>query len=105
MVSIAIEVHYSSLRCLLKFLVVCSARGRVDQAASDTGDKQVVIDDEFNDRVQRLLSLFKHVVQLFSLRNSAGETVKNESVNQKINKTSKIRDPCITLEINSSDKD
>lgn len=60
--------------------MVGSARGRVNQTAGDARNKQVVVNDKLNNRVQRFLSLFKHVIQLFGLNDSAGETVKDKAV-------------------------
>ena len=51
----------------------------MDQAAGDTRHEQVVVDDQLNDRVQRLLALLQHIIQLLSLHDSARETVQDET--------------------------
>lgn len=60
--------------------MIGSARSGVNQTTSDTRHQQVVINDQFNSRVQRLLALFQHIIQLFSLSDSTRETIQNETI-------------------------
>lgn len=63
-----------------ELLVVGATGGDVDQATSDAGDEEVVIDGELDNGVQALLLVLQHGIQLLSLDNSAGESIENESV-------------------------
>jgi hypothetical protein len=51
----------------------------VNQSASDTGDKQRVVDLELHSVLKLLVALRKHGVETLSLRNSSGETVEDET--------------------------
>lgn len=51
----------------------------MDQAASDAGNKELVVDDELNNRVEFLLAVRKHAIEFLCLRNSSGEAVEDET--------------------------
>ena len=61
---------------VLEFSVICAPTGRVDEASCDTRDEELVRDDEFYGRVERLSARGEHRVQLFSLRNCTRETIE-----------------------------
>lgn len=60
-------------------LVVRAARGRVHQAAGDTGHKEGVVDLQLNGVLERELAGGKHVIQTFGLGDGAREAVQNEA--------------------------
>lgn len=60
--------------------MVCPAAGRMNETAGDTGDEQLVGNDEFDDGVELLLAGFEHGVKFLSLWDRARETVEYEAV-------------------------
>jgi hypothetical protein len=60
--------------------VVCPARSRVDQTASDAADEDVVVDEELDGVVELLLLGREHLVKLLGLGDSPGEAVEDEAV-------------------------
>lgn len=63
-----------------KLPMVRAARGNVDQASSDAGHQQVVVNGQLDNGIQVLLLVLQHGVELLSLDNGAGESIENESV-------------------------
>lgn len=61
-------------------LVVRAAGGGVNQAASDTGHKQAVVNLELNGVLELLLTVRKHVIEALGLGDSSRETIKDETV-------------------------
>ena len=60
--------------------MVGPARCRVDQATSDSGDKESIVDLHLNSVVDAALTRFrKHGIQALSLRDSAGKAIKDEA--------------------------
>ena len=64
-------------------LVVRTARGGVNETASDTRDEERVVDLELDCVLQGLLGGFEHAVELLGLDDCSWETVKNEAVYHK----------------------
>jgi hypothetical protein len=60
--------------------VVTSAGSGVDQSTGDSGNEQVVVDEELNSVFEGLLALLEHLVELLSLSDVTGETIENETV-------------------------
>lgn len=60
--------------------VVRAARGDVDQASSDAGHQQVVVNGQLDNGVQVLLLVLQHGIELLGLDSGAGESIENESV-------------------------
>lgn len=52
---------------------------RVDETASDTGDEELVVDEELDDAVQLFLPRHKEGVEFLGLWDGAGEAVEDES--------------------------
>ena len=63
---------------LLKLLMIGPSTSRVNQAAGNTRNEQLVVYLELNDRVQILLLGFKHSVEFLGLRNRTREAIENE---------------------------
>lgn len=61
------------------FLVVTPTARGVDQSTSDSGDQQGVGDLELDSVVDGLFAFGKHGVELGSLGDGTGETVKDET--------------------------
>lgn len=53
--------------------------GRVDEAARYAGDEQLILDPEFNDMIEFLLSIREHRVKLLGLGDGTREPVKDET--------------------------
>lgn len=51
----------------------------MDKAACYAGDEELVLDPEFNDMVEFLLSILEHRVELLGLGDGTREPVKNET--------------------------
>lgn len=51
----------------------------MDQATGDARNKQLVVNQELDDRVKFLAARRQHAVKLLSLRNSTGETVEDKA--------------------------
>ena len=64
----------------VKQLVVAAAARRVDEAAGDAGDEQLVRDLELHDMVKVLVALLEHVIELLGLRRRAGEAVEHKAL-------------------------
>jgi hypothetical protein len=62
--------------------VVAAAGSRVDQAARDARDEQLVVDLELDRVLQGLLALAEHLVEALGLRDGAGEAVEDEAVEE-----------------------
>lgn len=65
-------------------LVVRAARSRVDQAASNSGNQEGIIDLQLNGVLKLLLALGKHVIQTLSLGNGTRETIKDETIEKQL---------------------
>jgi hypothetical protein len=65
---------------LLEFFVVRPARRWVNETPGDTGNEQLILNKELNNRVKRFLPALKHGVELLSLGNSTREAVKDEAM-------------------------
>lgn len=63
--------------------VVGSARGRVDETAGDTLDKESIIDLQLNNVLESLLALLEHGVEAFGLGNGSGEAIKDETAGKE----------------------
>ena len=59
-------------------MVGSTARG-MDKASRDARQKQVVVDFQFHNVVQLLFAFLKHLIQLFCLRNSSRESLKDKA--------------------------
>lgn len=57
----------------------------MDKSTGDTGDQQLIRDYEFHNAVELFLAGLEHSVKLFSLRNCARESVKDESMESDVN--------------------
>lgn len=64
--------------CLLELSVVTSPTCDVDEPSSNARDEQLVVDLELDNMVELFFSISEHAIQLLGLRDSSGETVKNE---------------------------
>lgn len=60
-------------------LVVAATGGRMDESASDTSNEQSVINLKFDGVLERRGLGCKHLVELFSLSDSAWEAIKDET--------------------------
>ena len=69
--------------CVLEFLVISAPAGRVDQAAGDARDEQLVGDGKLNDRVERFFPRREHRVEFLCLRDRAGEPVEHKAAKSK----------------------
>ena len=65
----------------------------MDEATGNAGNEELVVDEELNDRVELLLALSKHSVELLGLWNGTGETVKNEALMYRAKRVGQ-RVPC-----------
>lgn len=63
-----------------ELLVVTSTGSRVDQSTGNSGNEQVVVDEELDGVFERLLALLEHLIELLSLGNVTRETVEDETV-------------------------
>ena len=61
-------------------LVVAAATGRVDEAARDAADQELVGDLQLDDVVKLLLALAEHLVELLGLRRRAREAIEDEAL-------------------------
>ena len=59
--------------------MVSPSASRVDEAARYAGDEELVLDPEFDNVVEFLLSVRQHRVQLLGLRNGTREPVQNKT--------------------------
>ena len=75
----------------LELLVIGPAAGGVDETTSDTRNEELVGNDEFDHRVEFLLAICQHGVELLRLRNGAGEAVENEAATANVNISSPMR--------------
>jgi len=76
--------------------MIGSATSRVDEAASDSGDEELIGDNEFHGAVKFLTASLQHGAQFLGLRDCAWEAVQNkpalddgsmiERFNQKLSK-------------------
>lgn len=55
----------------------------MDQSTGDSGDEEGIRDLELNGVVDRLVLGLEHSVKLLSLRNSSGESIKDETVREQ----------------------
>lgn len=58
--------------------MVGSTTSRVDEAASNPGDEELIGDNEFHGAVQFLTASLQHRLQFLSLADCAGETVQDK---------------------------
>ena len=64
----------------------------MNEAAGDTRDEQLVVNEELDNRVQLLLAVCEHAVELLRLANRPGEPVENEAGGGNASKASRARD-------------
>ena len=72
---VVLHAFFGRIECL----VVGSARGGVDQPASDAGYKESVVDFELNSMFQGLALGFEHLVEAVGLSDRPREAVQNEA--------------------------
>lgn len=52
----------------------------MDETTGDAGDEELVVNEELDNRVELLIAICKHAIELLGLRDGTGETIKNEPV-------------------------
>jgi hypothetical protein len=75
---------------VLEFPVVCASTGGVDEAPCDARDEELIRDDEFYDRVERLSARCEHRVELLGLWDCTRETVEYEAMCAKAREKTKV---------------